>query len=108
MLAHAGGTQGGFMHQLQGQARLDLGAGLTTPAAQQVPGAQAQMLGQQQPQPDQIAGDLVGQQLTDAAFQAGGIAGFTARAFLGALGVDGELTLGPALVEFFFEGRSLR
>ena len=76
------------MDQLKPQARLDPIAGPAAPAAEQVPGSQPQMFGNQQPEADQVSRDLVGQKLPHAAFQAGRIAGFAAGVSLGPLGVD--------------------
>ncbi len=81
---------------------------LAGPAAEQVPGAQAQMFGDQQPKPHQVTGDLVGQKLSYTTFQAGGVTRFYALAFLGGLRLDGQLILGTKAVEFFFEARSLQ
>ena len=105
-LAHAGRTQGGFVDQLQGQPRFGPRRLPAGPTAQQIPGAQPQMFGNQQPQPDQITGDLVGQQLPHAAFEAGRVRRFQLRAGRGALRLDGGERL-RTLIEFFFGGRSL-
>jgi hypothetical protein len=57
-------AQGSLVDQVQGQAR---GQRVVTefsgPIAQQIPTAQAQVLGKQQPQSQEIARDLVGQEL---------------------------------------------
>ena len=105
-LANAGRTQGGFVNELQGQAGFGPQRRVARPAAQQIPGTQPQMFGNQQPQPDQIAGDLVGQQLPHAAFEARRVSRFQSRASSGALRLDGRQGL-RTLKEFFFEGRSL-
>ena len=61
------------------------------------------MFGDEQPEADEIAGDLVGEQLADVALQAGGIAGLVARPLFGALGVDGQRrSLGVIPVEPLF------
>ena len=108
LLTHARGTQGSLVDQLQCQARLDALAGLTAPTAKQIPCSQPQVLGNQKPKADQVAGDLIGQKLPHAAFQADRIAGLGAGAFLGPLGLDLQFTLRATLIEFFFEGRTLR
>ncbi len=77
------------MDQLECQARLGSIAGLAGPAAEQVPGTQTQVFGDQKPKPDQVAGDFVGQKLSYTTFQAGGITRFDAFAFLGGLRLDG-------------------
>jgi hypothetical protein len=66
------------------------------------------MLGNQQPQAHEVAGNLVGQELSHAAFQAERIAGLGTSAFLGPLGLDLPISDRPILIEFFFEGRTLR
>ena len=108
-MADAGQTQGGFMHQLQGQTRFDLFGGRLGPAAQQVPGSQAQVLGHQQPDADLIAGDFVGQQLTDLPLQALRIGRLGALTLGSALGEQrGQRGLVIKRVEFFFAGRNRR
>jgi hypothetical protein len=49
LLANAGQAQGGFVNQLQGQARFNVFASALGPGAEQVPGAQAQVFRDQQP-----------------------------------------------------------
>jgi hypothetical protein len=107
--AQAAGAQGGLMDQLQRQTRLDAFTGLPGPSTEQIPSAQAQVLGDQQPKPDQIATDFIGQELPHATFQAAWVTrlGFGARA--GALGFDdGPFSDGTIAVEFFFAGRIVR
>ena len=106
-LAHAADTEGGFMDQLKGQARRHLRGGTLGPAAKQIPGAQAQMLRDQQPQAELIAGNLIGQQLAHLPLQAFGIGRFGALFAAGALGLDGsQWSLGIKGVEFFFAVRN--
>lgn len=107
LLAQAGDAQGGFMDQLQGQARFDFVRVLTGPSPQQVPGSQAQMLGDQQPDADKVAQDFVAEQLSDGPFDAARISRFGPAGFFGALGIN-QLWLGNGErnVEFFFEGRN--
>jgi hypothetical protein len=62
----------------------------------------------QQPQAHEVAGDLVGQKLPHAALETERIAGFRTGAFLGSLGLDLPLSDRSILIEFFFEGRTLR
>ena len=98
------------MHALQGQAWFHALTGLAGPSAQQVPRAQPQMLGHQQPHASQIAADLIGQHLPHAAFQVRG----TARLGFGPLAAEAgvkrglQLVSGTAGVEFFFVGRTRR
>ena len=102
-------AQGGLVDDWQGQARRQfLRAGLR-PAAEQVPGAQAQGLGHPPPDPHLVAGDLVGQPLTDLPLQAGRVGRFGAPTLGGALGQNGQRWgLGIKGVEFFFAGRNRR
>ena len=106
--AHAGDTQGRLVDQLQGKAGLYPLGGLARPAAQQVPGSQAEQLGSEQPQADGIVAHLVGQELTDAALKAAGIAGHHSRARLGHPGGQRLRLAGTIPIEFFFEGRLVR
>ena len=108
LLPQSGGTQRRFVDQLQRQTRLNALARLVGPTANQVPSAQPQVFRHQQPQAHQVAGDLVRQELPHAALQAGRIARFGAGPFLGALRLDFPISDRPALIEFFFEGRTLR
>jgi hypothetical protein len=57
-----------FMDQLQGQAGFRTLRRLPGPATQQIPSAQAEMFGDQQPHTRQIATNLVGQHLPYTAF----------------------------------------
>jgi hypothetical protein len=107
-VAQATRTERGFMDQLQRQSGLNTGPVPCCPTTEQIPGAQTQVLWNQQPQTDQIAIDLIGQQLTDSAFNAGGVGGLCFGAFFGPLGFDGELSTGTVTMEFFFEGRTVR
>jgi hypothetical protein len=66
------------------------------------------MLGDQQPQANQVAGDLVGQKLPHAPFQIDWIAGFDADVLEGPLRLDLLLISWTTSVEFFFEVRTLR
>ena len=67
------------------------------------------MLGQEQPQTDLVAGDLIGQQLAHLPLETRRVGRFQALAFGGALGEDGRgRRLGIKDVEFFFAGRNPR
>ena len=106
--AHAGNAESRLVDQLQGKAGFDPLGGPARPAAEQVPGPQAEQLGGEQPQPDEIIADLVGQELTDSAFQAAGIAGDHGDAGLGRPSRQ-RLRLARLIpIEFFFEGRLVR
>jgi len=61
LLAQDRGAQRGLVDQLERQAGLDPPAGLTAPTAKQIPRSQPQVLGNQKPEADEVAGDLVGQ-----------------------------------------------
>ena len=101
--------QGGLVDGLECQARLDLCTVLPCPAAQEVPRAQAEVLGHQEPDAHHVAADLVGEALADRALDAPGVGRLLAAALLGPLGVDGEaFAVGAKPMEFFFEGRSPR
>ena len=106
--AHTGDTQGRLVDQLQGEAGLDPLGGLARPAAQQVPGSQAEQLGSEQPQADGTVAHLVGQELTDLPFEAAGIAGQYSHARLGRPGGQRLWLAGTTPIEFFFEGRLVR
>lgn len=97
------------MHHLQGQARVHVLRWVPGPTAQQVPCPQAQMLGDQQPQPDHVARDLVGQQVADVAFDGGRVCGFRPHCLFGALAVNRDgVAVGSIFEEFFFAGRMRR
>jgi hypothetical protein len=97
-----------LVNQLQGQAWLDPVGGLPAPAQQQVPGAQAEVLRHQQPQPQVGTTDLVGQELPDTAFQALRVT--PGRAVVRPAHDHRHIRLRVRLaaVEFFFVSRSVR
>lgn len=103
-------ADGRLMHQLHGQPRPDGLGRLLGPATQQIPGAQPQMFGHQQPHAGQIAADLVGQSLPHAPFQACRIAG----PILGPATADPcgdhrvQFSAWTQLIEFFWQRRSRR
>jgi hypothetical protein len=67
------------------------------------------VLGHQQPDPHLVAGDLVGQQLTDLPLQTLRVGRFGAPTLGGALGQNRQRRgLGIKDVEFFFAGRNRR
>ena len=107
LLPDAGHAQGRLVDHLQAQARGHPPRRLLGPAAQQVPGAQTQVLGNQQPDPHQVARDPVGQMLAHAPLDATRIARFSLRAALVTMGKDlGVLLVGRPDVEFFFPAHS--
>ena len=108
-LAVGAQTHGGFIDQVQRQARLDSVVRQAGPGAHQVPSAQAQVLGQQQPNADLIARNFVGQCLADLSFQAFRVGGQRALFFAGALGLNELGRVGGIKgVEFFSAGRNRR
>ena len=96
------------MDQLQREPRFNTGAVLARPTTKQIPSAQTQVLGKQQPKADHVAVNLVSQELAHTAFQAGRITRFRFGAFLGSLGLDRWFRDRTTAVEFFFEGQILR
>ncbi len=107
--ADAGDAEGGFVDQLQSESRFDAGAGAPGPAAEQVPSAEAEMFGDEQPQADEIAAEAVGEGLANAGFDGGGVARAAPADIFGGMGFDGwDRSVRPEPKEFFFEGRSRR
>jgi hypothetical protein len=79
------------------------------PATQQIPGSQAQVFGYEQPEADQITGNLIGQELADAAFHAQVIELFPPILVDGSKGLHFHGgALGVELIEFFFAARTER
>jgi len=108
--AQGGAAQSGLMDEVQAQARGQEWVGrISGPGAQEVPGAQAQVLSQEEPNAHEEAADLIGQELPDAAFDADGVGGFGANGLGGVLGgQERRGSSGVESVEFFFEGRDRR
>lgn len=69
LCAQARGTQGGFVDQLQGQAWFDVVCRPAGPLSEQVPSSEAEVFGDEQPEADEIPGDFIGEELSNAAFQ---------------------------------------
>ena len=108
-LADPGHAEGGLVDQLEGQAAFDAAGGLPGPLAEEVPGPQAEVLGDQEPEAQEIARHLVGQELADAPSEGRRVGRDRANLLLGAEGLNrGRRAVGPVLIEFFFEGRSRR
>ena len=101
-------AQGRFMDQLQGQPGFDAGAGLPRPAAEKIPGSEPEVLGNEEPQANQIACDAVGQGLADAVFQRRRVARTLASLASGGVGLDRGGSARTAFIEFFFAGRTRR
>ena len=94
----------GLVHELQGQAGREVGGGGPGPAGEQIPGSQAQVFGCQPPEADEIAGNLIRQELADAACEAAGVELFAAILADGAEGFQfHEGTLGVERIEFFLK-----
>ena len=104
----AGAAQRRLVNQLQRQARFHSLRALSRPAAHQVPGPQAQQLGDEQPDAGQVSHDLVGEKLSHAVLDAPRITGDGFGAFLGGPYLDGRLRARAVAIEFFFEGRTSR
>ncbi len=83
------------MNQLQGQAGLDVFGPARTPGAEQVPRAQTQVLGDQQPQSYHVAADFIRQQLAYFAFETARGGGLQLHALFGVLGLNQLLRPGP-------------
>lgn len=99
-----------FVDQVQGQARSQGFIGqFTRPGSQQIPGAQAKVLGREQPQAQEVARNLIGQELPDLPLQAWGVGALQAHLLSGALcGQNWRRVFGVEAVEFFFERRNRR
>ena len=108
--AEGGAAEGCFVNQMQSQARGQGVIGqLAGPGAQQIPGAEAKMFGDQQPHSQEIARNSISQKLADLTFHAGGVGLLEALSFAGALGGQQRgWVFGVEGVEFFFEGRNRR
>jgi len=104
-LADAGQTQGCLMDQLQGQAGFDAGARLPAPATEKIPGPQAQVFGDEEPEADQITGDAVSQSLADTVLQRRRITRTQTPSASRGVGIDRGGGTGTALIEFFFADR---
>ena len=95
------------MHQMQSHARPDRFCAAVAPSTEQIPSTQAKVLRRQEPDSDLVAGNFVGQQLTNGSFKTGRIAGLGALFASGPLGLD---LLGWRFratgVEFFFANQS--
>ena len=88
---------------MQGQARFHSLSGQAGPGAEEIPSAQAQVFGQEQPHTNLIARNFVGQSLADLSFQAFGIGWNRASFFAGTLGLDELGRVGGIKgIEFFF------
>ena len=98
-------AQGGLVHQLQQETGRDGVRRLPRPAGQQIPGAQAQVLGNQKPQTHARVGDPVGQELPHLPLQGERVGRGRAPIAAGAADFNaGRLRTKP--VEFFFAGRT--
>jgi len=102
-------TQRRLVHQVQPQARVQsiLIGRFTRPCPQQVPGAQTQVLRDEQPQSEQITGNFISQELPNLSFHAAGIGWFELDSLSGALsGQRRRGVFGVECVEFFFARRN--
>jgi hypothetical protein len=101
----AGGAQSRLVDQLQRQARFDTIGFLGSPRAEEVPGTQPEQFGGKQPDADQVAHDLVGEELAHTPFDAPRITGDGRLLRLGGLRFQRRLVIRAIAIEFFFEGR---
>ncbi len=105
--SHMNDSESRFVNQLQSHAGGQARGRASSPACQQVPGSQAQVFGCQQPEPDQIARNLIGQQLADAALDAEAIEFFAPVFSESSMGLQlDDRALGMELIEFFFAART--
>jgi len=105
IVAFSSNAQSGFVDQLHGHPGFDITTVFAGPAAQQVPGAQAQMFGNQEPDTDEVAGDFIAEQLADLPLDAARITGLNPPCRLGPLCFERcRIAYGKGDVEFFFEG----
>lgn len=108
MIAQGRPAEGRFVNQMQRQTwGQSARAQVTGPGAQQVPSAQAQMLGDKQPQSEQVAGDFISQELPNLAFEAARVDAGEPGSFSSALNRQrGRRVFGVERVEFFFARRN--
>ena len=66
------------------------------------------MFGDEEPESDHSATDLVGEELSHTAFEARGVTRFGFGLLLGAMGFNRWLRVRMIAMKFFFEGQSLR
>ena len=106
LVPFAGNAKSGFVDQLECHPGFYLTGRFAGPAAQQVPGAQAQVFGSQEPDTNQVAGDLVAQELPDLPFDAAAITGLKATRGFCSLRFDAwRRGRGKPKMEFFFGDR---
>ena len=103
-----GAAQRRLVDHLQRQARSHAIGPLSGPAADQVPGPQAEQLGDEQPDAGQVPHGLVGEELSHAVLDAPRIARGGPGAIAVGPGLDGRLRCRAVAVEFFFEGHTSR
>lgn len=96
------------MDQLERETWLDAGSVLLRPATQEVPGSQAQMFGDEQPQANEVAGNAIGEGLSDTLLDSGGVGRAVAALGLGGIGLNGAGDTRGKLKEFFFADRIRR
>ena len=100
-------SQSGFVNKLHGHAGRKFCWRGPGPVCQQIPSAQAQVFGCQQPEADKVSRNLISQQLADAAFDAEMIESFVPIFSQGSKGLQFHRgTLRMKLEEFFFGVRT--
>jgi hypothetical protein len=106
LVPFAGNAKSGFVDQLECHPGIYLTGLFAGPAAQQVPGTQAQVFWHQEPDTHQVAGDLVAQELPDLPFDAAAITGLKAtRGFCSLRFNTWRRGRGKPKMEFFFGDR---
>ena len=103
-----GAAQRRLMNQLQRQAWPHGLRLLSRPAAHQVPGPQAEQLGDQQPDAGQVPRGLIGEKLPHAMLDTPRVARDWLGTSLSGPGLDRRLRSRAVAIEFFFEGRTSR
>jgi hypothetical protein len=93
--------------QWQCPAWLETRGGVASPTAEEVPGPQAEGFGDEEPEADHGATDLVGEELSHATFEARGVARCGCGPLLGAMGCNRGLRLRMRAMQLFFAGQSL-
>jgi hypothetical protein len=105
--SHVHDSESRFVNQLQSHAGGQIRGRRSSPVCQQIPGSQPQVFGRQQPEPNQITRDLIGQQLANAALDAESIELFAPVFSESSMGLQfDDRALGMELIEFFFAART--
>jgi len=76
LLASTGHAPSRLVDHLERHARLQTWGGVASPTAQEIPGTPTEVCWDKEPKSDQVPTDLVGEELSHAAFEAGRVARF--------------------------------